>query len=502
MRRLALLACLTLLWSSAVAAVTHPCHTPALLDGLRAPPGPAVAQTSSREKEARNPWLVPFQELTENFAIRYGGGWTPNEAGLATLAEALEDAWSIEMGTTAHPAPWSTDTTLLNVYIGDTGGGTPGSFGAGGYFSQDDDGYPILVINPASLDEEPWTRVVAIHELYHAVQWGLDTYSYVEGEPGAWYWEATASWIPGIVDPGSAANASFLWGFALAAHLPLDAFDYPDTGELVEYHQYGAMIFPTYLSEHVADWQPVRNSWVAPAGGTTDPIEALRGELDALGLDFDVVFTEFVAANAFWDYAHADAYASFVAGGQQGFPGTDPVTAWIREAGAGSIAPDVRPRRYGSNTVRFDLDPGQWRLELECDSTGSDGNPANWGVTLVRRDGDITYELVPITEGAAELVLDVDDADLALTVAAWTGPRSGDESFGWGWTLTEIPSGDDDDTVGDDDDSLGDDDDSLGADDDDGFGGSGCGCSSGHPPPSALIWLVPLALSRRRRPRR
>ena len=508
MPRLLLALSLLLLPATASAQVDRPCHTPALFRAMQAPPGLAEYPVSSRDKDARNPYGVPNEDLTENFAIRWGDAWTPNISGLSVLAEALEDAWQTEIETMAHPAPWSTSTTLLNVYIGDTGGGTPSSFGAGGYFNPDEEGYPVLVINPASLDEPSWTRVVAIHEFYHSVQWGLDTYTYVEGEPGAWYWEATASWIPGIVDPQSPTNANFIWGFALAAHLPLDAFDYPDSGQLQEYHQYGAMIFPTFLSEQVTDWQPVRNSWVDPFGGTGDPIEALRAELSDLGHDFDDVFVDFVAHNVFWDYTHGATYELYVDGGAQSFPGEDDVTSWVTSEDTGTIPASEQPRRYGSNTLRFDLDDGPWELELSFDDSGSAGSVARWGATLVRRQGaSITYEPIEIADGEATVALDIDGSELALSVAAWAGPRVNGERFEWSYSVIDMFAGDDDDTgddddMGDDDDAA-DDDDSFGDDDDrSGFTGTGCRCDATGGPGAGAWLLLPLVLSRGRRRRR
>ncbi len=501
---LALSLSLFLLPATASAQVDRPCHTPSLFDGMQPPAGPALHPASSRDKDSRNPYGVPNEDLTQNFAIRWGDDWTPNTSGLSVLAVALEDAWQTEIETMAHPAPWSTSTTLLNVYIGDTGGGTPPSYGAGGYFNPDEDGYPILVINPASLDEPSWTRVVAIHEFYHSVQWGLDTYTYVEGEPGAWYWEATASWIPGIVDPQSPTNANFVWGFALAAHLPLDAFDYPDSGQLQEYHQYGAMIFPTYLSEQVADWQPIRNSWVAPFAGTGDPIEALRGELSDLGHDFDEVFVDFIAHNVFWDYAHGETYELYVDGGQQSFPGEDEVTAWVTSEDAATIPPSEQPRRYGSNTLRLELPAGPWELSLVFDDSGSGGSVAQWGATLVRREGTtISYEPIEIENGEATIEIESDDAELGLSVGAWAGPRVNGERFEWSYSVVDLFAGDDDDT-GDDDD-MGDDDDdddSVGDDDGGGFTGNGCRCDTTDGPGPGAWLLLPLLLSRGRRRRR
>ena len=502
---------------SAVAA-PGPCGTPGLMPGFLPPVGPAEPFSGVRDKDNRNPYSVPNELVTDDFVVRWGNDWTPNTAGIDVLADALQDAWQTQIVDLAHPTPWSADSWRINVYIGDTGDGAPPAFDAGGYFTPDEEGYPILVINRESLNEAPWTRVVALHELYHAVQWGLDSYSYDDDEPGAWYWEATASWIPSVTDPASPANGTFLFGFALLPHLPLDHFDYPDSGSLDEYHQYGAFIFPTFLVESGFGPEIIRDSWVAPAGGTRDPIEALRGRLAEEGEDLDGWFTEFVASNAFWDYVHGDYWQSVVDNGQPFFPDSSPVTAWVPAEGTqGFVTPDVnvQTRRYGANYVRLDdLTAGEWVLSAAFDSEGSQGSPASFGATLVRNASEkLEYTTLTLEDLDDGVVFEAGGA-LALAVAAWSPERRSNERFPWSWSVVPWMPGDDDDAVGDDDDTSDDDDDDT-SDDDDlagvdddgpvggfGGGGQGCRCSSSTPSgglPLALLLLYGIVTPRSRR---
>jgi len=479
-----------------------PCATPQILPSLNAPRSFPAAPLGSRDKENRNPFGVPNELTNENFVIRWGDDWDLNMDGIQDLSVALGDAWQTQIVEMDHPAPPSTDTTLMNVYIGDSGNGAPSAFGAGGYFTTDDDGFPMLVISQDSIWVPVSTRVVALHEFYHSVQWGLGTYSYDDDSPGAWYWEATASWIPSVTDPQSAENGSFLFGFGLLPHLELDSFDYPDTGALTEYHQYGAFIFPTYLSEWLGSPSAIRDSWVSPAGGTSDPIEALRGRLAEENIDFDDAFVDFVAANVFWDYVHGPAWEQFMGFGQEWYPNESPVTAWISTNGTDGFesAPNsIKPRRYGANVLRLDyLNPGEWVLEARFDETGSQGTSASWGVTLVRNAGDgVTYQRLEQSELSEGVTFET-GGELAVAVAAWSDLRNPGERFDWEWSIRPLVGGDDDDDVADDDDAADDDDDATTNDGpvdntggiDSNFNGSGCACDAGSGAPASTSWLL------------
>lgn len=466
-----------------------PCGTPDFLPTLEAPREFPTATT--RDKSERNPYGVPNAQATDDFVIRWGNSGGVDLGAIDDLAEALEDAWQTQIIDLDHPAPPSTDSTKMNVYIGDTGSGSPSGAGAGGYFTGDDEGYPMLVVALASLQAGgDWLRVVALHEFYHSVQWGLESYGYGDGDPGAWYWEATASWIPSVTDPSSSANGSFLFGFGLLPHTSVDSFDYPDTGALAEYHQYGAFIFPTWLMEDGLPPSVIRNTWVSPAGGTNDPLEALRAELATYERDLDVDFADFAAHNAFWDYVHGDAWAAQIEATQGQFPSAAPVTLELDGPTDGPVSPPpgLRPARYGANIVRLDDALGaDLVLRASFDATGSAGSDATWRARLVRRTGaSLDYQEVTTAE-LAEGVEIGDGGALAFVVTVVSPTRRAGEVFDWEVSLDApaIP-GDDDDTTGDDDDSA------AGDDDDDGGGGgrSGAGCGSCAGGSGTLAWLL------------
>lgn len=250
-------------------------------------------------------------------------------------------------------------------------------------------------------------------------------------------------------NPGYVA---FLFGYALLPHLEVNFFDYPDTGALQEYHQYGAFIFPRYLAEFIGDWRIVRNAWVDPQVGGNDPLEAMEAEIEDLGVGLDEAFMDFAARNVTWDYAHGDWYEYYVEAYADYYPSQDNrIIESVRGDGMDepfSPSSSLAPRRYGVNVVELsDPDTGDLRVVFEGDSTGSSGSPADFGLTLVRVDGNrVDYE--PLMLGGTELdtvIGDVggDDA-LYLVVGAWTERVRWDESFDYELTLSIDAGGGDD----------------------------------------------------------
>lgn len=276
-----------------------PCHTMDLLDGAflapelqsRRPPPPPDA------KATRDAYGVPNSLESENFIIRWGSGVAAGDA--QDMLDAFEHSWAVEVVQMDHPQPPGTDTHKFNVYVGSTGGGTPDHYGAAGYFNTDSAGWPMIVLNPSTVEDTEYGVTTVAHELYHAVQYATGTYQYED--EGAWFWEATASWVEVEVYPDNPGYVAFLFGYALLPHLELNFFDYPDTGALQEYHQYGAFIFPRYLAEFVGDWRIVRNAWVEPQAVGNDPMAAIEAEIADLGVGMDEAFMDFAARNVTWD---------------------------------------------------------------------------------------------------------------------------------------------------------------------------------------------------------
>ena len=102
-------------------------------------------QGNKSSKQERNTVCNCNNSLSsDNFIVRWGSGVSQAEA--QELLDAFELAWQVEILEMGYLQPVATDQYLFNVYIGDSGGGAPSSYGAAGYFTVDDDGYPMIVI--------------------------------------------------------------------------------------------------------------------------------------------------------------------------------------------------------------------------------------------------------------------------------------------------------------------------------------------------------------------
>src|SRR5690606_6755233 len=176
----------------------------------------------------------------------------------------------------------------------------PSALGNAGYFWFDDEGHPMLVIAASILRDREHAAGTAAHELFHAVQHAAGLFEWGRNSP--WYTEASAMWIESQVFPASAHYASFLWYFAARPELPLTHYDYPDEGTIEEYHHYGAFIFLTHLTEHVAGPALIRRSFALGQPGAS-ALGVLDRALQEEGAELESAFEEFVGRNATWDYA-------------------------------------------------------------------------------------------------------------------------------------------------------------------------------------------------------
>lgn len=480
------------------ATVRPPCGTPSVLPSLGpAPRLPVAPPSPSSEKEARDAYgSLPNTLAGENFVIKWGSRGGVAEDDVEALLDAFEFAWTEEIEGLDFPAPGGTDRFLFNVYIGDTGDGAPDGYGTSGYYNRDSQGYPMIVVSAATLEDRSWAKGTAAHEFFHAVQDATGRFGY-EGD-SAWYWEATAMWIEGEVLANYDEYVAFLYGYALLPHLPVYFFDYPDTGALQEYHQYGAMIFPRYVSEIAADADLVRDSWVLDLGADT-PQDALTELLADRGIAFADAFGDFAARNATWDYADGDLYTEWVNWYAAYFRGEDHrVVDTLGIDGTDGLmdAPeDTLPQRYGYNVVTLErTDTADYVVSVEVAEEGSRGSEADWRVTVVQElAGGPRYTLVPITDGAGEVrIAGTDGAALHLIAAAVPEDARSDESFAWSYAISaEVPAEPDD---------TGTDRPVAETPDDTVEVGGGCGCGTG-----GSAWLggallgVALVAARRRR---
>jgi len=438
---------LVFLLSQAQGAIPRPCGTLALLprDGL--PPAPVVPLLPpSTEKLERDDYGVTAHEYsTANFVIRWGNSGGVSTTEVERLATAFEAAWTEEIGTQGHPPPGGAETYKFNIYIGDSGGGTPSGYGAGGYFNYDGEGWPMVVVAADTLNSPEFADITAAHEFYHAIQGVTGRYYYDDLD--GWFWEATATWASATVYPDNENYAVFLFGYALFPYYPVNFFDYYDTGALQEYFQYGAFIWPWFLTEQVADRELIRDAWL-DATSEPDPLEVLRALLDDRGIDLNEAWLDHIAANATWDYPMSDTLTDGVndwAGSSEGLAmtvaeiGRNGTSGW--EVGPAEFA----PYRYGSNRIALPAgNEGVYRIEIQGDTRGDARSPAAWGARVVLRQGDsrTVYDL-PFdgVEGTLDISGLEDVEEAWLVIGAWTSSnRNWDtETFGYSYRVTHNP---------------------------------------------------------------
>ena len=433
-----------LIWL-ALAEAAVPCGTLRMLqDAPEARRG--VVLRAGPEKGLRDIYGVPNLLESENFVVRWGSGERFTDDELDNLLESLELGWRGQMVEMGHPPPYGADAFRFNVYIGNTGDGAPEIAGAAGYFTPDEEGWPMIVMDPSVVRDKLTTEGTAVHELYHAVQSATGRYGY-EGV-SAWYWEATAEWAAMQVVPDNPLSGAFAFGYLMLPELPVNFFDYPDTGELQEYHQYGAFMFPYDLTEQHG-WELVRDSWTDP-GTNPDPLEVMRAWLGARDADLDELWLDHIAKNAVFDYPFGPIAAETIENAGPMWPEAQPISVELEWAGdEGRTSEREAPGRYGALAFRLrQSDPGTLRVKIDGDATGTRGNPAHFGARVIQIDdfGDPIYHPVPFEGLSGELSLeDIGTNDeLYVVVGAWTPvakARDWDtERFRFSWSILVEPA--------------------------------------------------------------
>ena len=193
------------------------------------------------------------------------------EAVAETYEEAL--AFYASLGYRSPVSDLGTPTgdggsDRLDVYLVDFGGASDGAFVrercelarpiCSGYVAQENDyagyGYPSF---------RTATRILASHELFHAIQAAYDS------EQGANWGEATAVWASERFDPTLSDFEHFIDGWL---DEPERAIDQEPIGP-VDGYSYGLALFPQYLAERFGD-DLLRRTWEDledGAQGVADP---------------------------------------------------------------------------------------------------------------------------------------------------------------------------------------------------------------------------------------
>jgi len=454
-------------------------------------------------KQLRDAYGLANTRESANFALRWGSTHNLSDSKADYILETFETAWEEILIDLDYVAPQGSGSYKFNLYMGGTGG--PREGGAA-YYSGDSQGYPMIVITRGTYDDEGYGKTVGAHEFFHALQGAAGSrYEYYDGSPGAWYWEATANWVETEIYPENRAQyvSGFLGGFALYPHFSVNFFDYPDSGSLQEYYQYGAFIFPYYLTREVADASVIRSSWLD--SNLSDPLSSLRSILSSeWSVDLDEAYFDFAARNATYRrYDDGDIFSSYVDYyedyygnyGDRTIGTAGPEEDWT-DAPSGTL-----PRTYGSNYLRIDAGSEDVVVGFRGAGEGSRGSTPTWDVRAIIVDGNTESEVpVPLTDHRGEATVPgsagADEVWLSVTVIS--GDNDYNETFAWSYSIG-ADVGDDTEDPGDDTGSVVDDT----ADPVDGGGGdkdgrSGCSALGGAAGWGLVLWAVAAVGLRRR----
>jgi MYXO-CTERM domain-containing protein len=404
------------------------------------PAGPPAAGKDVRTGYSDVPNLL----TSENFAVWWGTQGDISESSAQALIDSFESSWDAIVGELAHEPPEGSSDYLFNVYIGSTGNGTPSDYGAAGYYYRDPQGWPMVVVSAGTArDQTDYGRSIVPHEFYHAVQDQTANYAYSGSSgftDGSWFWEATAIWVVNEVFPDDTWHSVYLFGYLLVPERPLNDFTYPD-GSLAGYHQYGAFLFPRYLTEHVVEPSLIVQTW---KDGTSsgDPLQVLGDLVADQGMDLGELFTDFAARNVLYDYIHGETYQDVVDAYAPYYPGDDHrVTEVVRGDGDRAwfqVDEDLAPGPFGYNLIRFEWpDDGDLVIEFDGQIEGRERSEATWGLALVWTDDEgSAIELLDASEGAWRLE-DVDGMEaVTLVVASIPQDAGRDERFDYRWRMS------------------------------------------------------------------
>ncbi|MCB9761238.1 MAG: hypothetical protein H6739_15460 [Alphaproteobacteria bacterium] len=415
----------------------------ALALGQRGLPVPerALAHSPARppmpEKATRDPYGLFRAVESENFVVRWEDGIT-NQAAEEILV-AFEEAWAFQIIEQGYPEPRYADEYKINVYVGESGPNAPQLYNSPAYQSVDIESVPMIVMADYLIDYTSGKNTAA-HEFHHMVQDAISTYSYTGS--GAWYWEATASWIEVEVYPNDMSYASSLYGYAYIPHRSVDYFKLASSTEweLENYHQYGALIWPRYLTEFHVDATFIRDTWLE-GDFRNDPMLTTRELLEEReGLDSYALFFDFAARNAVWDYQDRDAFLDVLASRQDDYQ--DQSITRVIQGGLTDWANATQgtlPERYGVNYVKLtDLEGDDLHVMFEGEAEGDSGSPAQWNVTVVYpRGAHGAYREVPLNEDGLtadvwlEGVADDSPDEVWLVIAVVSDVREPREVFNY-----------------------------------------------------------------------
>ena len=400
---------------------------------------PVYTPRPSADKQLRDIYGMENTMTSVNFAVHYGNDYPHNTEDVEAILLYLEESWDFFVGERDYLPPHSTDTYLLNVYIGNTAVNGPDiPDNVAGYFTNDSQGFPMLVLDTSIAAYHG--KLTIAHEFFHALQMSNASLEPTSNLAGRWYLEATAVWAEGEIYPNEIGTIGQIASFALNPHFSINYFT-TQAGSFTFGYPYGAGILFRYLTDYWVDHTFVKRSF--EQGDLGNIINWWRNALAEEGLEFSAVYSEFAARNAFWDYDVADDLAQIVAMTAVSFPEYDNHLA-VSIDGKGTdgwVSPpeETLPQWYGYNHIRIN-NPSDFSLyfSFEGDAVGSKGSPAKWGAYIVMQQGQgYAYKEIPLVDNKGEAGMEGFSTigSGTMSIVAWSDEYVEGETFGYQYSI-------------------------------------------------------------------
>jgi len=368
------------------------CGTPLLVEANHHRPHMSPENQQILSKLLARPILetstvTPSGRFRVHYSVTGGDGVDPQDGDvngipdyIDTVAAVLDRIWDLEIGDLGYQAP-PTDGGAgggaeFDVYIRDLGrlnqyGLTfpdPGGVTTSSCLHLDND-----YTNPAFGRAGPCAgatstrgldalRVTVAHEFFHMVQFG-----YYHGSDGAWWQEASATWMEDVAYPDADDYLQYVCAFIGAPHRSLDS-GRPSSFDL---HPYGASVFAHFLHQRY-DRDVIRSIWEELGHRRSADIahfDRVLQKVDDEGLDGAV--SEFAVWNYFTGsrhreefYSEGEKYSESVVLPKHVIAGTT-----VQDSGSVdhlasaymSLLPQLRP---GGVTIETSLERGSWCRQL------------------------------------------------------------------------------------------------------------------------------------------
>jgi hypothetical protein len=404
------------------------------------------------------------------------GAITENRA--EDFLESLDFSYEVEVEQQGWKAPNRITSYPMGVYV------VSGGY-AGAYTTVAECGstwQPYVVAYAGGLAGGTWYKTMACHEFNHASQ-----FSYGQAHE-FWWWEATATYAEEYVYEDYNEWAEFVGTYGRTPHVGLNASAGNSDDQTLFYHTYAMAIWAFYLDQYWGGLDLVQDTWDLAydrAFETRGYDYWMPDVIEDAGLDFEEVWTGYMATNAVMAYAERDE-----------FPEAERTDIIDELPAEGDESSRYTPQSLGMAFVTFESDIGDEGDVLEVSINGENG--PQWYAVLVRGEDEVeevvAFDVDPEhARGSARITLD-GRTDVHLVVSPVDEDAQGytyrwdrADEYGFSWDAERIDAEDLEEAPPADD-----------ADEDE--AGVACGCTAGPasvPLSAALLGLVVVARRRR-----